>query len=204
MTSAQDEANRGNERNTVVDAILNSKLPVHEKTSARVFVEVSTVTGAGSETVASVLRFVLFHIYQQPAILQRLRTELASAQQQHGASDTQLQVPDLRTLEQLPYLTAVLKEGMRLSPATAARMERVAKCDLVYSGKGEGNGKRAWRIPAGTAVGMTLVLMHMDEEYFPEPRAFKPERWIDAETRARAERAYAPFSKGTRGCLGLQ
>ena len=201
MASAADESNRGNERNTLVDALVNSKLSAHEKTFMRVFVDVSTITGAGSETTASVLRLVLFHIYHEPIILQRLRAELASAVQKGGVSDKQLRLPDLKMLEQLPYLTAVLKEGMRFSPAISARMERVAKSDLVYSGD---SGKRAWRIPAGTPVGMTLILMHMDEEYFPEPRSFKADRWIDVETRARAEKAYAPFSKGTRNCLGMQ
>ncbi|KAI1856200.1 hypothetical protein JX265_011712 [Neoarthrinium moseri] len=86
-------------------------------------------------------------------------------------------------------------EGMRMSPALGTRLHRVAPDrELVYN---------QWRIPASTPVGMTTLLMHMDASVFPEPKTFDPERWINPETRKRAEKAYAPFSRGTRDCIGM-
>lgn len=61
-----------------------------------------------------------------------------------------------------------------------------------------------YAIPAGTPVGMTPFLMHMDENLFEDARAFKPERWMDPETRRKLSKTYAPFAKGTRICLGMQ
>lgn len=87
-------------------------------------------------------------------------------------------------------------EGMRLSPALATRLQRIAPDrDLVYD---------KWRIPAGTPVGMTALFMHMDPELYPNPKLFNSERWVDPQDRKRAEKTYAPFSRGTRICLGMQ
>jgi cytochrome P450 len=60
-----------------------------------------------------------------------------------------------------------------------------------------------WTIPAGTRVGMTMLLMHLDENLYPDPKKFDPERWMDMESRKEAVKTYAPFSRGTRICLGM-
>jgi cytochrome P450 len=145
---------------------------------------------AGFETTASVLRLIFFHVFSNPEILGRLRAELASA-----SIPADPNAVDLSALEKRPYLTAILMEGLRLSPAISARMQRIAPDrDLVYG---------AWRIPAGTPVGMTAVLLHEDESLYQEPKRFNPERWMDLEARKKAEKTYAPFSRGTRVCLGM-
>jgi cytochrome P450 len=153
-----------------------------------------TVTGAGFETTANVLRLVFFHVFSNAAILQRLRAELASAS---GPSQSSGQVEfELRTLEQLPYLTSILMEGMRLSPAIASRMTRIASDRDIVCGE--------WNIPTGTPVGMTTLLIHTDEKLYPEPMRFKPERWMDLDARKKVDKTYMPFSRGTRNCLGMQ
>ncbi|KAH8592759.1 cytochrome P450 [Bisporella sp. PMI_857] len=140
---------------TIVHEILESNLPPAEKAFERVFDEVATVTAAGFETTASVLGLIVYHVFSSPEILQRLR---------HW--------------NKLPYLTSVLTEGMRLSPAIAMRMARIAPDrDIVY---GE------WCTPAGTPVGMTTLLMHTDKIL-----------------RKNLEKTYAPFLKGTGNCMGM-
>lgn len=177
-----------NER-TIVHEILDSKLPPSEKTFKRIFEDVSTVLGAGFETTASALRVIFVNLFSNEEILQRLRVELDS---NGSTSDDHL---DLKRLEQLPYLTSILMEGLRLSPALATRLARIAPDrDLLY-------GK--WRIPAGTPVGMTAILMHTDEKVYSDPQRFAPDRWVDPEARKKAEKAFAPFSRGTRMCLGM-
>lgn len=189
-------------RTTAVhDIVWDPRLPPSEKTFTRVFDEVGALIGAAFETTASVLRVIMYHVWSQPHVLARLRAELAAATAAAGTdldpdAISPAQPLDLRTLEQLPYLTGVLMEAMRMSPGLGSRMHRVAPDrDLVY---GE------WRIPAGTPVGMTQLDMHMDLEYFPEPRRFVPERWLEAEERRRLDKAYMPFSRGPRNCLGMQ
>jgi len=187
------EGNSGTEYGrTIVHEILESEdLPVEEKTHKRIVGDVVTVSSAGHESSATAMRLVLFHIFDRPEILKRLRVELSSA-----ATDPSGQL-EIKTLEQLPFLTALLLEGLRLSPGIASRMARIAPDrDLVYD---------KWRIPAGTPVGMTALLLHLDEEvYGPDPWEFEPERWMDPEFRKNVEgRSFAPFSRGTRNCMGM-
>jgi hypothetical protein len=167
---------------TIVHEILRSDLPPAEKEFGRIHAEVSTVSGAAFETSAQTLRVLLYHIYNDANVLRRLRTELQ--QVPHGSRT------NLSVLEQLPYLTAVLMEGLRLSPGIATRIPRVAPDhDLVYE---------KWVIPKGTPVGMTTLLIHLDGDIYPNPKSFNPERWADIDTRRKYEKIYAPFSRGTR------
>jgi len=59
-------------------------------------------------------------------------------------------------------------------------------------------------IPRGTAVGVSLYSLLHNPDYFPEPFAFRPERWLGPEDDARTKmrRAFAPFALGDRGCAG--
>ncbi|KAI1259383.1 cytochrome P450 [Xylariaceae sp. FL1019] len=180
------ESSTADHRN-IVHEIVKSKLPPAEKSKRRILDDVSVVASAGIDTTAATLRLTLFNIYSNPMILDRLRVELASV---CPAGD---EVPELKVLEQLPFLTATITEGLRLSPAIGGRLGRVANRDLFYDG---------WRIPAGTPVSMTLVLMHTDSKMYEEPFLFRPERWMDSEAKSRTDSVYAPFSRGTRDCLG--
>lgn len=122
-------------------------------------------------------------------MLDRLRSELDQVVKEHG-NDGNL---PLSTLEQLPFLTGVVREGLRLSPGLATRLARVAPDrDLFYY---------QWRIPAGTPVGMTVLLMHLNEAVYPQPKTFNPVRWSDEAKRS--DKTFAPFSRGTRICLGM-
>lgn len=189
MTAASTSATDEMGPRTIVNGILESDLPPTEKTFPRIYDDVLTVGGAGFETTASVLRLIIFHVFSNPEIIQRLRNELA--QVSSGSSEA----IKLAQLEQLPYLTSVLMEGLRLSPAVASRLQRISDKELVY---GE------WRIPPGTPVGMTNLFMHTDEALYPDPMRFNPDRWMDLDARKALEKTYAPFSKGTRICLGMQ
>ncbi|CAG9982715.1 unnamed protein product [Clonostachys byssicola] len=181
------KSSKTNEKNTIIHEIIHSKLPASEKQFPRIFNDAATVAGAAFESTASVLRVILFNLYTDSSMLQRLRAELADA----SANSAEL---DLKTLEQLPYLTSVVMEGLRLSPAIATRMARVApERDLFYENQ---------RIPAGTAVGMTSILVHWDESLYPEPKRFNPDRWIDPSPWKIGDKVFVPFSKGTRDCMG--
>lgn len=140
------------------------------------------------------MRLIIFHIFSNAETLERLRAELAAISGEHPSSaDANI---DIKTLEKCSYLTSVLMEGMRLSPAIGSRMARIAPDRDIFYGD--------WRIPAGTPVGMTTILMHTDKTLYPEPHKFNPDRWMSIEARKKLDRVYAPFSRGTRICLGMQ
>lgn len=106
----------------------------------------------------------------------------------------------------MPYLGAVISEGLRLSYGVAARTARIAtEEDLVYRGEWH---KRPVEhvVPRGYAVGMSTVLTHHDEGVFPDSHEFVPERWIDenGQRRKEVERGMMAFSRGSRACLAMK
>ncbi|KAI1336095.1 hypothetical protein F5Y15DRAFT_395994 [Xylariaceae sp. FL0016] len=73
--------------------------------------------------------------------------------------------------EQLPYLTSVVVDNLRLSPATGPRPARIAPDEDMSYGP--------CRTLAGTPVGMITILMHRNQSLFPELMRFEPERWMN-------------------------
>lgn len=107
-----------------------------------------------------------------------------------------------QALEKLPYLTAVILEAIRLSYGIAARLPRVAPDeDLIYRGR-----DKTYIIPRGTAIGMSTVITHHNEEIFPDSHRFLPERWLDEKGQRRTDREKYmwSFSRGSRVCVGMQ
>jgi cytochrome P450 len=102
--------------------------------------------------------------------------------------------PVLAKLEKLPYLTAIILEGLRITHGVSHRIMRAFPHHALHY-----NGLE---IPPGTSVMMTSLLLHENETIFPEPRLFQPERWLHG-NRDRLERYLVAFSRGTRGCLGI-
>ena len=155
----------------------------------RVNDEVQTILGGGLETTAIPLGAITYYVYSNKEILYRLRTELAGVANLNSPSS-------LRELEHLPYLTGVIMEGLRLYPGLATRLARIAPDrDLVFN---------KWIIPAGSPVSMTTFMLHRDETLYPNPDVFDPERWMDETRKRRVDKSFAPFSRGTRSCIGMQ
>ena len=51
---------------------------------------------------------------------------------------------------------------------------------------------------------MSVWNMHQDENYFPNAQKFDPTRWLDPKGARRMEKAFVPFSKGSRACVGMK
>ena len=133
-----------------------------------------------------------YHLLANPPILRKLKAELNA------------EIPDASTLptfkqvESLPYLTAVVQEGLRMHTGASARQQRVAPDeDLIYT---DSEAAKKWTIPAGTPVSMTPTLTQTLPQYFPDPNTFRPERWIE---NPRLDRYLLTFSRGSRICLGM-
>lgn len=98
-------------------------------------------------------------------------------------------------VEHLPYLSAVIKECLRCHPGVVTRMARVSpEVPVVY----DRNGNH-YTFPAGTPMSMTSTHIHSHPDFFPEPKKFRPERWIE---NPRLEKYLIAFSRGSRNCLG--
>lgn len=130
-------------------------------------------------------------LLQNPDICRKLKAELADALPEPD------QVPSAAVVENLPYLKAIIQETLRLYPSAVVRQSRVAPdTDLVYANQKTGE---KWVIPAGVPMMMTPMPVHLNPEYFPEPTAFNPDRWLES---PHLDQYLLTFSKGTRACIG--
>lgn len=148
---------------------------------------------AGSDTTSITLTATLFHIVTRPGVLQKLRAELDEAA---GAGELS-GVPKFSEVQQLPYLQAVLKESLRIHPATGLPLWReVPEGGAAICG--------TW-FPAGTNVGINSWVAHRNMDVWGEDAdEFRPERWIEStEEQLRDMNAmFMPFGMGSRTCLG--
>jgi cytochrome P450 len=152
--------------------------------------EAYTVLGAAGDTTGNTLTTATYHAVSNPSIYNKLTAELKQA---FPDPNSKL---DYVTLEKLPYLTGVIKEGLRLSFGVPGRLPRVVpETGAVFEG---------YAVPRGTVVGMSSWTLHNNPAYFENPTTFDPDRWSDPEKSKIMEKAFIPFSKGSKACVGKE
>lgn len=104
----------------LVGALGNPHIPAHERTQARMLDEGTVVLFAGTETTARTMGITFFYLLRNPHCLRKLRAEL------DGLPYAEDYKHSLQELESLPYLTAVIHEGLRLAFGPITRSARVA------------------------------------------------------------------------------
>lgn len=119
---------------TIFHDILLSNLAPAEKKLDRIYQEGQTFVAAGTETTAWTLSVIIFYLLKEPAKLQRLTNELRKS---NATTSTEL--------EQLPYMTAVVQEGLRLAYGVSHRLPRIAPNETLTLT----DGKKTWLIPPG-------------------------------------------------------
>jgi cytochrome P450 len=143
---------------------------------------------AGADSVSVTLSTILFHLVQKPEIHARLLNEIRRDYTDRSKDP-----------ETLPYLRAVVKEGLRVCMANPTRYTRVVPNSGLTVG--------SIYIPPKTVVGCAAYTMHHDEEVFPRPFEFLPERWLedggDKGLRTTGmHKSMLAFGAGLRGCIG--
>ncbi|KAI1270337.1 cytochrome P450 [Xylariaceae sp. FL1019] len=179
------------EGKTIFHEIMRSDIPESEKETMRLADEAMILVTAGSETTASTLAVIMYHLLADPALLARLKAELEVAMPDPNA------MPEASKLDSLPLLNAIIEECIRLYPGASFRQDRVAPDeDLFYtSPSGE-----TITIPKGTPIGMTAPLVNRHPDLYERPNDFLPERYLENPGLKKHQFA---FSKGTRQCLGI-
>lgn len=169
---------------TIFHELLASDLPAHEKSYERLWQEGSALIGAGVETTSNTLNVALYHLSLHPEKLNRLKEELQDTMPSASA------LAPWSTLEKLPYLTAVIKESLRVGYGTTSRFIRVApNSTLQY---------KDFVLPPGTAVSMSPMLLCEHPALYDAPTTFSPERWLGRKT---APELFV-FGRGPRMCAG--
>jgi cytochrome P450 family 135 len=131
--------------------------------------ELMTLLVAGHETSATALAWALDALTHHPAVLARLRDEIDAGE-------------DI-------YLEAVVKETLRLRPVIALVLRRLVE-PMEIGGR---------MLPAGVNVAPCIYLLHRRADVYDEPRAFRPERFLESPP---GTYTWIPFGGGVRRCLG--
>jgi cytochrome P450 len=100
--------------------------------------------------------------------------------------------PTYEDLDRLPYTAQVLDEAMRLYPP-AFSVARRAEADVTIGD---------FPVPKGSEVVLWIYMTHRDARWYPEPEAFRPERFSPEAVAARPKLSYLPFGAGARACIG--
>ncbi|CAJ1454163.1 unnamed protein product [Effrenium voratum] len=141
----------------------------------------------GRDTTACALSWMFLELARNPEIQSRLCDEI-DQKFPPGAALT------LQSLahSQLPYLHGVLYEALRLWPPVSYDSKLAYADDVMPDGT---------KVPKGTTLLFAPYIMGRDASRYPEPLAFKPERWIPFS--APAPQEFPVFQAGPRICLGM-
>jgi cytochrome P450 len=150
----------------------------------RVRAEVLTLVLAGHETTANALGWSWLLLDRHPEAAARLRAEVDAA-------------PDRPAVADLPWTRAVVAETMRLYPPAWVIGRRML-ADAELGG---------WTVPARSIVMASQWVTHRDPRWWPDPLAYRPQRWIaggafDDAAPGQPRGAYFPFGMGRRVCVG--
>jgi cytochrome P450 len=143
-----------------------------------------TLFVAGHETTSHALAWTWYLLSQSPEAERKLHAELARVL---GG-----RAPSYDDLERLPWTRQVFEEAMRLYPP-AYTIGRRAEADTTIGG---------YAVPKGSEVVMWIYMTHRDARWYPDPWAFRPERFEPASVARRPKLAYLPFAAGARACIG--
>ncbi|KAL2060395.1 hypothetical protein VTL71DRAFT_9790 [Oculimacula yallundae] len=155
--------------------------------------EAITLITAGSDTTATTLGVAVYEILSDQTIKDKLIMELDQSIVDRNS------MPPLQQLEQLQYLSACIKEALRVATAAPVRLPRVVPaagvCVLQVDNK---------VIPPGSIVGMSSYTIHFDEDIWgPDAQVFRPERWL-GDNAKHLDPYLVPFSTGIRQCIGMK
>jgi len=145
---------------------------------------------AGSETTATFLSGITYHLLQTPSVLQNLTSLIRST------FPTESSIT-FTALQQLEYFTACLEEAFRTYPPVPS--------GLIRTTLPEGSFIAGRYVPPGSDVYVTQWAAYRSSRNFADPDKFVPERWLkNPPERYKNDRrkVLQPFSVGPRNCIG--
>ncbi|XP_064107333.1 cytochrome P450 9e2-like [Macrobrachium nipponense] len=144
---------------------------------------------AGYDTTATTLAFASYLLAKNPEAQQRLRQELQDIVEQYDGITYQ-------GIMESKYLDGIISETLRLYPP-APWLERKCSKDYLIPGTNVTVNK-------GQYVQVPVWAIHHDEKYWPEPEAFRPERFLPENKKNVTNYTYIPFGLGPRNCIAMR
>lgn len=179
-----DEIDRSGD---VLDALVHAG----DLSDAEIRDQVKSVIGAGYDTTASTLAWLLWEATTHPEVWQRLGDEADTVLGPPSSEDQ----PDDRSLLALCTANRVMRETLRLHPASGISA-REAAADLTVG---------PYQIEKGSLILWSPYLAGRNSFAWEQPDVFDPDRFVDLDDaqRALADEAWTPFGRGHRMCVGF-
>lgn len=171
----------------LLDLLLESTVEGEPLSDMDIREEVDTFMFAGHDTTSSAIAFVLYNVAKYPDIQQKVRDEIVNVL---GVSDERVSLKDLNNLH---YLDLVIKESLRLYPIVPYFGRQLSE-DVKLNG---------YTLPRYSNVYISPFVMGRNENIFPDPMKFDPDRFGVERTADKWNPfSYVPFSAGPRNCIG--
>ncbi|KPJ15756.1 Cytochrome P450 6B4 [Papilio machaon] len=145
---------------------------------------------AGYETSASTMTYLFYEVAKNPEIQEKVIAEIDEVLKRHNDEIT------YDCLNEMTYLQQVFDETLRKYPIVDP-LQRNAEMDYVIPGTDT-------IIKKGQTVLVSVLAIHRDPKYYPNPDKFDPERFSTENKKSRHSCAYLPFGTGPRNCIGMR
>ncbi|MDE5100914.1 MAG: cytochrome P450 [Trichodesmium sp. St16_bin4-tuft] len=181
IAEIQTAKKEGNHRDDILSLLLEARDEAGNAMSdEEIKDELLTMLFAGHETTASALAWALYWIDMIPSVGEKLMAELATIPSNS----------DQVAITKLPYLSAICQETLRIYPIAMNAFPRVVQKPIEIMG---------YQLEPGMVAIVPIYLTHHREDIYPEPKKFKPERFLE---RQFSPYEYLPFGGGSRRCIG--
>ncbi|KAE8704316.1 Cytochrome P450 71D10 [Hibiscus syriacus] len=142
----------------------------------------------GSETSSTIVDWAMSEMMKNPRVLKKAQNEVRNVCNEKGDVDE-------ASIQELKYLTFVIKETLRLHPSFPLLIPRENREECEING---------YRIPAKTRVIVNAWAIARDPNYWTEPERFYPERFLNSSSDYKgANLEFIPFGAGRRVCPGI-
>lgn len=149
--------------------------------------EVDVFMFAGHDTTTSALSWTAYSLAANPQEQEKCQEEIDGLLE--GRDSDEITSEDLHSL---PYLSMCIKESMRLNNVVPMIEREISKPFTIENVE----------VPKHTMVTIILMCLHLNEEIWPEPMKYKPERFLPENIKNMDPYSFVPFSAGPRNCIG--
>uniref|UniRef100_A0A5B6YW95 Uncharacterized protein n=1 Tax=Davidia involucrata TaxID=16924 RepID=A0A5B6YW95_DAVIN len=184
---AMRKNNKSNEKRDMLHLLIEAEDVDGGKLSAEEIIDLLIIyLNAGHESSSLTAMWAVMFLEQHPQYFQKAKEEQEEIVRRRPSTEIGLSFKEIREMQ---YISKVIDETLRVvSPAFV--FFREATCDINING---------YTIPKGWKVLAWIRNVHLDNEYYPNPKEFNPSRWDNHKVKAGT---YSPFGGGSRLCPG--